>query len=67
VPRKAFISHVKNQVLSFLQMSLEDIFYFVKYCFVVIVVDVFENLPNLGALIVMFTIYLIFKKKLSQG
>jgi len=53
--------------MKFLQTSLVDIFYFVKYCFVVIVVDVLENLPNLGALIVTFTIYLIFKKKLSQG
>jgi len=67
VPRKAFISHVKNQVSSFLQTSLVDIFYFVKYCFVVIVVDVLENLPNLGALITKFTIYLILKNKLSQG
>jgi len=67
VPRKPFISHVKNQVSSFVQTSVVDIFYFIKYCFVVIVVDVLENLPNLGALITKFTIYLISKNKLSQG
>jgi len=38
VPRKAFISHVNNQVWTFLRTSLVDIFYPVKYCFVVVVV-----------------------------
>jgi len=67
VQRKAFISHGKSQVWIFFHTSLVDIFYLVKDCFVVIVVNVLENLPSLGALFPKFTICLIFKKRFSQG
>ena len=67
VPRKAFISHVNNKVWTFLRTSLVDIFCPVKYCFVVVVVNVMENLSSLGALIPKFRSCLIFHKNTSQG